>query len=95
MLVTDEGAGFFDNIQKKQKNHESDLSMLNQLSAGKGDCMALAQNKEHIVPPNATSISIGMQEESFCKALSDLGKTLWSDNAFGERFLLTAVKSFK
>ena len=29
MLVMDEGAGFFDDIQKKQKNHESDLSMLN------------------------------------------------------------------
>ena len=29
MLVTDEGAGFFKDIQKKQKNHESDLSMLN------------------------------------------------------------------
>ena len=95
MLVTDEGAGFFDNIQKKQKNHKSDLSMLNQLFDGKGDCMTLAQNKEHIVPPNATSISIGMQEESFCKALSDLEKTLWLDNGFGERFLLTAVKPFK
>ena len=51
MLVTDEGAGFFDNIKKKQKNHESDLSMLNQLFDGKGDRMTLAQNKERIVPP--------------------------------------------
>ena len=81
MLVTDEGVGFFDDIQKKQKNHESDLSMLNQLFDGKGDRMTLAQNKEHIVPPNSTSISIGIQEESFCEALSDLGKTLWLDIA--------------
>ena len=95
MLVTDEGAGFFDNIQKKQKNHESDLSMLNQLFDSKGDWMTLAQNKERIVLPNSTSISIGVQEESFCEALADLGKTLWLDNGFGERFLLTAVKSFK
>ena len=94
MLVTDEGTGFFDDIQK-QKNHESDLSMLNQLFDGKGDCMTLAQNKERIVPPNSTSISIGVQEESFCEALSDPGKTLWLDNGFGERFLLTAVKPFK
>ena len=50
MLVTDKGAGFFDNIQKKQKIHESNLSMLNQLFDGKGDWMTLAQNKEHIVP---------------------------------------------
>ena len=95
MLVTDEGTGFFDNIQKKQKNHKSDLSMLNQLFNGKGNRMTLAQNKEYIVPPNSTSISIGIQEESFCEALADLGKTLWLDNGFGERFLLTAVKPFK
>ena len=95
MLVTDEGAGFFDNIQKKQKNHESDLSMLNQLFDGKGDWMTLAQNEEHIVPPNSTSISIGVQDESFCEVLADLGKTLWLDNGFSERFLLTAVKPFK
>ena len=95
MLVTDKGAGFFDNIQKKQKNHESDLSMLNQLFHGKGDQMTLALNKEHIVPPNSTSISIGIQEESFCEELVDLGKMLWLDNGFGERFLLTAIKPFR
>ena len=95
MLAMDEGAGFLDNIQKKQKNHESDLSMLNQLFDGKGDLMTLAQNKERIVPPYSTCISIGIQEESFCEALADLGKTLWLDNWFGERFILTAVKPFK
>ena len=95
MLVMDEGVGFFNDIQKKQKNHKSDLSMLNQLFDGKGDRMTLAQNKECIVPPNSTSISIGIQEESFCEALADLGKMSWLDNGFGERFLLTAVKPFK
>ena len=95
MLVTDKGTGFFDNIQKKQKNHKSDLSMLNQLFDGNGNQMTLAQNKERIVLPNSTSISIGVQEESFCEALADLGKTLWLDNGFGKRFLLTAVKPFK
>ena len=60
MSVMDEGAGFFDDIQKKQKNHGSDLSMLNQLFDGKGDWMTLVQNKECIVPPNSTSISIGV-----------------------------------
>ena len=57
--------------------------------------MTLAQNKERIVPPNSTSISIGVQEESFYEALADLGKTLWLDNGFSECFLLTAVKPFK
>ena len=84
MFVTDEGAGFFEDINKKQKNHESNLSILNQLFDGKGDCMTLAQNKECIVPPNTSSISIGIQEESFCEALAELGKTLWLDNGFGE-----------
>ena len=42
IVVTDEGAGFFKDIQKKQKNHESDLSMLNQLFDRKGDIMTLA-----------------------------------------------------
>ena len=69
--------------------------MLNQLFDGKGDRMMLAQNKERIVPPNSTSISIGVQEESLCEVLADLGKTLWLDNGFGERFLVTAVKPFK
>ena len=94
-MLSDEGAGFFKDIKKKQKNHESDLSMLNKLFDGKGDRMTLAQNKERIVPPNATSISIGIQEESFCEALAELGKTLWLDNEFGERFRVTAVKPFK
>ena len=93
--MRDEGAGFFEDIQKKQKNHESDLSMLNQLFDGKGNRMTLVQHKERIVPPNATSISIGIQEESFCEALAELGKTLWLDKSFGERFLVTAVKPFK
>ena len=95
MLVTDEEARFFNDIQKKQKNHENDSSMLNQLFDGKGDRMSLAQNKEHIVPPNSTSISVGVQEESFCEALSDLGKTLWLDNGFGKTFLLMVVKPIK
>ena len=95
ILVTDEGAGFFDDIQKKQKNHESNLSMLNQLFNGKGDCTTLAQNKECIVPTNSTSISVGVQEESFCEALAELGKTLWLENGFRERFLVTVVKPFK
>ena len=57
--------------------------------------MTLAQNEERIVPPNSTSIIIGIQEESFCEVLADLDKMLWLDNGFGKRFLLTAVKPFK
>ena len=95
MLVTDEGAGFFEDIQKKQKNHESDLSMPKQLFDGKGDRMTLAQNRERVVPPNSMCISLGVQQESFCNALFSLGKTLWLDNRFGERFIFSAVKPYK
>ena len=85
MLVMDEGAGLFDDIQKKQKNHESDLSMLNQLFDGKGDRMTLAQNKERIVPPNLTSISIGVQRNHsarlFLTSEKLYGWTMASGNA--------------
>ena len=50
MLVMDKGAGFFNDIQKKQKNRESDLSMLNQLFDGKGDRMTLAKTKNYSPP---------------------------------------------
>ena len=92
IIVTDEGAGFFEDIQKK---HESDLSMLNQLFDGKGDTMTLAQGRERIVPANLTCISVAVQQESFCNALYSLKKTLWLDNGFGERFIFSAVKPYK
>ena len=95
IVVTDEGAGFFEDIQKKQKKHESDLSMLNQLFDGKGDTMTLAQGRERIVPANSTCISVAVQQESFCNALYSLGKTIWLDNGFGERFIFSAVKPYK
>ena len=95
MFVTDEGAGFFKDIQKKQKNHKSDLHMLNQLFDGKGDWITLAQNRARIVPLDSTRISVGMQQESFCNALFSLGKTLWLYNGFRERFIFSAVKPYK
>ena len=95
MLVTDKGAGFFEDIQKKQKNHENNLSMLNQLFDGKGDRMTLAQNRERVVPPNSTCISLGVQQESFCNTLFNLGKTLWLDNGFKEWFIFSAVKTLQ
>ena len=50
MLVTDEGVGFFNDIQKKQKNHESHLSMLNQLFDSKGHRMTSAKQRTYSTP---------------------------------------------
>ena len=89
--MTDEGTGFFDDLKKKESKHESDLSLLNQLYDG----TTLAQNRERVVPQNSTSISVSLQQEAFITGLMNLGKTLWFDNGFGERFLVMAVKPYK
>ena len=91
-MVTDEGSGFFDDLKKKESKHESDLSLLNQLYDGKGDKTTLAQNHERSVPANATSITVSIQQEAYINELNNLGKTLWLDNGFGERFLVNAIK---
>ena len=94
-VVTDESSGFFNNLKKKESKHESDLSLLNQLYDGKGDKTTLAQNKERSVPRNATSISINLQQKAYISGLTNLGKTLWLDNGFGERFIVSAVKPYR
>ena len=91
----DEGTGFFDDLKKKESKHESDLALLNQLYDGEGDKMTLAQNYERVVPRNSTSIIVSVQQEAFIHGLYNLGKTLWSDNGFGERFIVMAVKPYR
>ena len=93
-MVTDEGAGFFNDSKKKESKHESDLALLNLLYDGKGD-KTLAQNRERVVPSNVTSITVSIQEEALIHRLYNLGKTLWTDNGFGERFIVTAVKPYR
>lgn len=94
-VVTDEGTGFFDDLKKKESKHESDLCMLNQLYDGEGDKMTLAQNRERVVPHNATSITVSLQPEAYVNGLLSLGTALWLDNGFGERFIIAAIKPFR
>ena len=94
-MVTDEGTGFFDDLKKKESKHESDLSLLNQFYDGEGDKTTLAQNKERVVPPNSTCISISLQQEAFIHALNNLGRSLWLDSGFGERFLVSAIRPYR
>ena len=94
-MVTDEGTIFFEDICRKQVKHETDLSLLNQLYDGKGDKTTLAQNRERVVPNNATALSISIQQEAFVSALDKLGKQFWLDNGFGERFLMSTLHPYR
>ena len=94
-IVTDEGTSFFDDLKKKETKHESDLSLLNQLFDGQGDSTTLASLKERNVPPNSTSVTISLQAEAFMSALVNMGKSLWLDSGFGERFLLAVSQPYK
>ena len=68
-MITDEGASFLSDLKRYETKHESYISLLNQLFDGKGDKMTLAKNVERPVPRNATSLSIGVQQKSFCDAI--------------------------
>ena len=94
-VITDEGNQFFDDLSRKLSKHETDLSLLNQLCDGKGDKTTLAQNRERKVPANSSCLSISIQQEGFIRGLENLGKTLWSDSGFGERFIVSAIKPFR
>ena len=95
IMITDEGASFLIDFKCHETKHESYISLLNQLFDGKGDKMTLAKNVECPVPRNATSLSIGVQQKSYCDALYGLTETLWLDNGFGERFIFTAAKPYR
>ena len=94
-MITDEGASFLSDLKRYETKHESYISLLNQLFDGKGDKMTLAKNVERPVPRNATSLSIGVQQKSFCDAIFGLSETLWLDNGFGERFIFSAARLYR
>lgn len=94
-VVTDEGTCFFDDLKRKETKHESDLSLLNQLYDGQGDKTTLASNKERVVPNNSTSLTVSLQNDAAIIAMTNLGKSLWWDSGFGERFIMTTVQPFK
>ena len=73
-MITDKGASFLSDLKRYETKHESYISLLNQLFDGKGDKMTLAKNVERPVPRNATSLSIGVQQKSFCNAIFGLSE---------------------
>ena len=94
-MITDEGASFLGDLKSYETKHESYISLLNQLFDGKGDKMTLAKNVERPVPRNSTSLSVGVQQKSFCEVIFSLTETLWLDNGFGERFIFSAAKPYR
>lgn len=95
IMTTDEGTGFLDEMSKKEVKHESDISLMNQLFDGQGDKVSLAKGNERLVPDNATCITVSVQPQPFCKALSNMKRTLWLENGFGERFIFTSARPYK
>ena len=94
-MITDEGASFLGDLKRYETKHESYISLLNQLFDGKGDKMTLAKNVDRPVPWNSTSISIGVQQKSYCDTIHGLTETLWLDNGFSERFIFTAARPYR
>ena len=66
-MITDGGTSFLGDL--KCYETKSYISLLNQLFDGKGDKMTLAKNIERPVPRNSTSLSIGVQQKSFCDTI--------------------------
>ena len=94
-MVTDEAASFFQEIKGQDTKHESNIGLMNQLFDGKGDKTSLAKLRNRFVPPNSTSLCLGVQPHPFFRALTSIGKTIWADSGFSERFLFTTIKPFR
>ena len=83
IVVTDEASSFFQEIKGQDVKHESNIGLLNQLFDGKGDKTSMS------------SMSLGVQPQPFFRALSHIGKTVWSDSGFAERCLFTTIKPYR
>ena len=95
IVVTDEASGFFQEIKGQDTKHESNIGLLNQVFDGRGDKSNFAGMRERVVPENATCMSLGVQPQPFFQALQVIGKTVWMDSGFAERFLFTTVWPFR
>ena len=83
-------------ILKAQDNkNESNIGLMNQLFDGCGDKTSSAQLWQRYVPINSTSMCLGVQPQPIFKALTSIGKTVWMDSGFAERFLFTTVRPFR
>ena len=91
----DEASAFFQDIKGQDNKNESNIRLMNQLFDGSGDKTSLAQLRQRYVPINSTSMCLGVQPQPFFKTLTSIGKTVWMDSGFAERFLFTTVRPFR
>ena len=76
IIVTDEASSFFQEIEGQDVKHDSNIGLLNQLFDGEGDKSTFAGMKQRYVPPNSTSITLGVQPQPFFRALVAIRKTV-------------------
>ena len=95
IVVMDEALSFFQEIKGQDMKHESNIGLLNQLFDSQGDKSNFAGMRQHFVPSNSTSMTLGVQPQPFFRALVAIGCTVWQDSGFAERFLFTTVRPFR
>ena len=95
IVVTDEASSFFQEIKGQDVKHESNIGLLNQLFDGQGDKSNFAGMWQRFVPPNSTSMSLGVQPQPFFRALVAIGRMAWQDSGFVERLLFTTVRPYR
>ena len=83
----DEASSFFQEIKGQDVKHDSNIGLLNQLFDGEGDESTFAGMRQRFVPPNSTSMTLGVQPQPFFHAIVAIGKTVWQDSGFSECFL--------
>ena len=76
-MVTDEASSFFQEIKGQDIKHESNIGLLNQLFDGQGDKSNFMGMRQRFVPPNSTSMTLGVQPQPFFRALVAIGRTVW------------------
>ena len=91
----DEASSFFQEIKGQDVKHDSNIELLNQLFDGEGDKSTFARMRQQFVPPNSTSMTLGVQPQLFFCAIIAIGKTVWQDSGFAEWFLFTTVRPYR
>ena len=95
IVVMDEASSFFQEIKGQDVKHDSNIGLLNQLFDGEGDKSTFAGMRQRFVPPNSTSMTLGVQPQPFFRAIVAIGKTVWLGSGFAEWFLFTTVRLYR
>ncbi len=76
---------FLEEIQKKHKNNESQIGLLNMYFGGVGDKATLV-NDERVVPDHCLNVAVFVQLAPFLRALGKLGPDLILESGWQDRF---------